>query len=62
MNLNLYDHDLNRIATIGNRFVSCLWSEGYNTTQDFCLELVETEEYTRKSVPTTMSDGLTVPL
>lgn len=45
MNLNLYDHDLNRIATIGNRFVSCLWSEGYNTTQDFCLELVETEEY-----------------
>ena len=48
MNLNLYDHDLNRIATIGNRFVSCLWSEGYNTTQDFCLELVETEEYKRK--------------
>ena len=45
LNLNLYDHDLNRIATIGNRFVSCLWSEGYNTTQDFCLELVETEEY-----------------
>ena len=48
MNLNLYDHDLNRIATIGTRFVSCLWSEGYNTTQDFCLELVETEEYKRK--------------
>ena len=48
MNLNLYDHDLNRIATIGSRFVSCLWSEGYNTTQDFCLELVETEEYKRK--------------
>ena len=51
MNLNLYDHDLNRIATIGNRFVSCLWSEGYNTTQDFCLELVETEEYKRKVRP-----------
>lgn len=48
LNLNLYDHDLNRIASIGNRFVSCLWSEGYNTTQDFCLELVETEEYKRK--------------
>ena len=48
MNLNLYDHDLTRIATIGTRFVSCLWSEGYNTTQDFCLELVETEEYKRK--------------
>ena len=51
MNLNLYDHDLNRIATIGNRFVSCLWSEGYNTTQDFCMELVETEEYKRKVRP-----------
>ena len=51
MNLNLYDHDLNRIATIDNRFVSCLWSEGYNTTQDFCLELVETEEYKRKVRP-----------
>lgn len=51
MNLNLYDHDINRIATIGNRFVSCLWSEGYNTTQDFCLELVETEEYKRKVRP-----------
>lgn len=51
MNLNLYDHDLKRIATIGNRFVSCLWSEGYNTTESFCLELVETEEYKRKVRP-----------
>lgn len=51
MNLSLYDNNLKRIAIIGNRFVSCLWSEGYNTTQDFCLELVETPEYKQKVRP-----------
>lgn len=51
MNLNLYDEDLNRIAIIGNRFVSCLWAEGYNTIQSFTLELQETDEYRRKVRP-----------
>lgn len=51
MNLNLYDQDLNRIAIIGNRFVSCLWSEGYNTVQPFTLELQETDEYRKKVRP-----------
>ena len=51
MNLNLYDEDLNRIAIIGNRFVSCLWSEGYNTVQPFTLELQETDEYRKKVRP-----------
>lgn len=51
MNLNLYDAQLNRIAIIGGRFVSCMWSEGYNTTQPFTLELQATEEYKTKVKP-----------
>lgn len=51
MNLNLYDTELNRIAIIGGRFVSCMWSEGYSTTQPFTLELQATEEYKKKVKP-----------
>lgn len=45
MKLNLYDSDLNRIAIIGNQFISCMWSEGYNTVQPFTLELQATKKY-----------------
>lgn len=48
MNLNLYDENLNRIAIIGGQYVSCLWSEGYNTVENFALELIETDEYKKK--------------
>lgn len=48
MKLNLYDKNLNRISIIGDRFISCLWSEGYNTTQSFTMELQATEEYKKK--------------
>ena len=51
MNLSLYDKDLNRIAVIGGQFVSCLWSEGYNSTEPFCLELIQTDEYKKKVRP-----------
>lgn len=51
MKLNLYDEDLNRIAIIEGKFISCLWSEGYNTTEPFSLELQATEEYKRKVKP-----------
>ena len=51
MKLNLYDKNLNRISIIGDRFISCLWSEGYNTTQPFTVELQATEEYKRKVKP-----------
>lgn len=51
MKLNLYDKNLNRIAIIGDRFISCMWSEGYNTTQSFTVELQETAEYKRKVKP-----------
>lgn len=51
MRLNAYDKDLNRIAIIGGQFVSCLWSEGYNTIQPFTLELDATEEYKEKIKP-----------
>ena len=48
MNLSLYDKDLNRVAIIGGQYISCLWSEGYNTIENFTLELVETDEYKKK--------------
>ena len=48
MNLNLYDKDLNRIAIIGSQYVSCLWSEGYNTVENFTLELNATDDYKKK--------------
>lgn len=51
MKLNLYDKEMNRISIIGDRFISCMWSEGYNTTQPFTVELQETEEYKQKVKP-----------
>lgn len=51
MRLNLYDKSMNRVAIIGDRFISTLWSEGYNTVEPFTLELQATEEYKRKVRP-----------
>lgn len=51
MRLNLYDNAMNRIAIIGSQYVSCLWSEGYNSTQPFTVELQESEEYKKKVKP-----------
>lgn len=51
MKLNLYDKDLNRVAIIEGRFVSAVWSEGYNTTQPFTLDLRATDEYKAKVKP-----------
>ena len=51
MNLNLYDENLNRISIIGTNFVSCLWAEGYNTMEDFILEVQATKEYKSKLKP-----------
>lgn len=51
MKLNLYDTNMNRIAIIEGKFASCMWSEGYNTTQPFTLELLATEEYKKKVKP-----------
>lgn len=51
MKLNLYDTQLKRIAILEARYVSCMWSEGYNTTQPFTMELQETEEYKKKVRP-----------
>ena len=51
MNLNLYNEDLERISIIGTNFISCLWSEGYNTTENFTLELQATDEYKSKVKP-----------
>lgn len=51
MKINIYDKDLNRVLDIGERFVSCLWAEGYNSAQPFTLELQENDE-TRKKIRT----------
>lgn len=51
MKLNLYDTRLERIAILEEKYVSCMWSEGYNTTQPFTMELQETEEYKKKVKP-----------
>jgi hypothetical protein len=51
MKLNLYDKNLNRIAIIGQQYISCLWSEGYNTVENFTLELAATDEYKKKVRP-----------
>lgn len=51
MKLNLYDKDLRRISIIGEQFISCLWAEGYNTVENFTLELNATDEYKKKIRP-----------
>lgn len=51
MKLNLYDENLNRIAIIGEQYISCLWSEGYNTVENFLVEVAESDEYKKKIKP-----------
>lgn len=51
MKLNLYDKSLKRIAVIESRYVSCMWSEGYNSTQPFTMELQASDEYKKKVQP-----------
>lgn len=51
MKLNLYDKSLKRIAVIESRYVSCMWSEGYNSTQPFTMELQASDEYKQKVQP-----------
>lgn len=51
MKLNLYDESLNRIAIIDNNYISCLWSEGYNTVESFVVELQNTDEFRKKVRP-----------
>lgn len=48
MKIKIYDRDLNNILFIDGQFVSCLWSEGYNTIGSFCMELIDTAEYRKK--------------
>ena len=51
MKLNLYNKNLKRIAVIESRYVSCMWSEGYNSTQPFTMELQASDEYKQKVQP-----------
>lgn len=49
MKINIYNSNLKRVAIVGDQFISCLWSEGYNTTEPFTLELRDVKEY-RKAI------------
>jgi hypothetical protein len=51
MRISIYDKELNRVDIIESRFVSCLWAEGYNTTEAFSLELQESEAHKRNVRP-----------
>lgn len=51
MKISIYDPKLNRTAIVGDSFISCLWSEGYNTTQKFSLEVNATSEYKERLRP-----------
>jgi hypothetical protein len=48
MRINIYNQNFELVANIGESFVSCLWSEGYNTVESFTLELIATERYKKK--------------
>lgn len=50
MRLNLYDENMTLLAIIEN-FVSLLWNEGYNTVENFVLEVQNTEEFQQKLRP-----------
>ena len=45
MKISIYDTKLNRIAIIGNHFVSVYWLEGFNSKGIFTLELQNQDEY-----------------
>lgn len=51
MRLNLYNQDMERIAVIGNQYISVLWSEGYNTVEPFTMEVRATEDNKLKIKP-----------
>lgn len=51
MNINLYNENLERIAIIGEQFISCLWQEEYNGKGNLSLELQATDEYKCKVRP-----------
>lgn len=51
MNISIYNTQLERVAIIGSAYVSCLWSEGYNTVEDFCLEVIESDNLKAKIKP-----------
>lgn len=51
MKISVYDKNLTRILIIDNQFVSCLWAEGYNTTEQFVLELQNSDTYKTKIRP-----------
>lgn len=48
MKINLYDKNLNRIAYIGDKYKSLLWSEGFNTMGSFTIELSENDDIKKK--------------
>ena len=48
MKIKIFNKDLKSILLVDEKYVSCFWSEGYNTVGSFCLELIDTAEYRKK--------------
>lgn len=51
MKISIYSPELLKVADIGDRFISCLWKEGYNSDGAFSLELVATAAYKKNISP-----------
>lgn len=51
MRISIYNPDLVKVADIGDRFISCLWKEEYNTDGAFSLELRATDAYKKNITP-----------
>ena len=51
MKINIYNKNLEYVTTIENNHISCLWREGYNSSEPFVLELPAIPAYISKIKP-----------
>jgi hypothetical protein len=51
MKINVYNKKLEYVTTIENNYISCLWREGYNSSEPFVLELPAIPSYISKIKP-----------
>ena len=51
MRLSIYDSQLKLVDVVGESFISCLWSEGYNTVEKFTLEVADIATHRAAIVP-----------
>lgn len=51
MKISIYDKQLKKVAFVDEQFISCFWSEGYNTVENFSIELPKTDFYKKRVKP-----------